>query len=162
MQAIEAIIENDSQSEQALNGYFFSVCFVLRVCVICMKKSGKHYWSEFFFFFFLSRKFGSNRRTEHRTENKSIPCIEVEREALSYTPLWAHSFRKFKRSGVPGIGLPRAVFMSKPMLNMAMPELLSTHGKCTLNSVIHIVCTSNSVIENDCITNLLHPVALSL
>lgn len=85
---------------------------------------------------------------EQRIEiDKSIPCIEVEREALSYTPLWAHSFRKFKRSGVPGIGLPRAVFMSKPMLNMAMPELLSTHGKCTLNSVIHIVCTSNSVIE---------------
>lgn len=65
--------------------------------------------------------------------DKSIPCIEVEREALSYTPLWAHSLRKFKRNGVPGMGRPRDV-INKPILNIAIPELFSLHGKYTLKS----------------------------
>lgn len=73
-----------------------------------------------------------------KIEKHTLPCIEDEREALSYTPLCAHSFRKFNRNGVPGIGLPRAVFINKPILNIAMPELLSVQGSSTLNSEIDL------------------------
>lgn len=88
----------------------------------------------------LSRKSPKwmNQSANRIETDKSIPCIEVER-ALSYTPRWAHSFRKFKRNGVPGIGLPRFLVISKPMLNIAIPELLSTHGKYTLNSGISYI-----------------------
>lgn len=104
--------------------------------------------------FNLSRKIRNknvNQSANRIETDKSIPCIAVEREALSYTPLWAHSFRKFKRNGVPGIGLPRAVLISKPMLNIAIPELLSTHGKCTLNSGMSFIISRQQ--SNNCQTN---------
>lgn len=64
----------------------------------------------------------------------TLPCEGVVRVVLSYTPLCAHSFLKFNLSGVPGNGLPRLVCINNPMLNMAIPELFSLHGRLTLNS----------------------------
>lgn len=68
-------------------------------------------------------------------EKHTVPCEEDVREALSYTPLWAHSFFKSKRNGVPGIGLPRLV-INNPIVNVAIPELLPAHGSITLNSMM--------------------------
>lgn len=67
-------------------------------------------------------------------EKHTLPCEGVVRVVLSYTPLCAHSFRKFNRSGVPGNGAPFRVCINRPMLNIAMPELFSLHGNLTLNS----------------------------
>lgn len=75
-----------------------------------------------FLFYFVLKK---NRHT--------LPCEDV-RAVLSYTPLCAHSFFKFKRNGVPGNGLPFLDCIKSPILNIAMPELLSEHGNNTLNS----------------------------
>lgn len=91
-------------------------------------------WVPCFFFFWVEKI-----QCEKIETDWSIPCIKVEREALSYTPRWAHSLRRFKRNGVPGIGLPRDV-INKPMLNIAIPELLSLHGKNTLNSTNDAIC----------------------
>lgn len=64
----------------------------------------------------------------------TLPCedVNVEMEAL---PLCAHSFLKFKRIGVPGNSFSRRFCIDKPIVNIAVPELLWTHGMKILKSV---------------------------
>lgn len=45
-----------------------------------------------------------------------------------------HSFLSEKRSGVPGSSFPLRDVISKPKLNLAMPDVRLEHGKNTLNS----------------------------
>lgn len=61
-------------------------------------------------------------------------CVGLDVSGLSYTPLCAHSFLKFKRIGVPGNGLLLRLCMVRPTLNMAVPELLPLQGRKTLKS----------------------------
>ena len=45
-----------------------------------------------------------------------------------------HSFLSENRSGVPGRSFPLRDVISKPKLNLAMPDVRLEHGKNTLNS----------------------------
>lgn len=51
-----------------------------------------------------------------------------------YTPLCEHSFFRLSLRGVPLSGVPRPVFSTKPISNVATPLLFATHGKNILNS----------------------------